>query len=114
MQRFQVATVRAGEDIYVDVYVFAYVRGVEEKGDNRRHGTEDNISKGRVTTHIHGRSNSQGVGQAHLSLPLPRRVLLSQITICTLDTRLHILITHNQTTLLIPRHKHHPLIRSRV
>jgi len=34
--------------------------------------------------------------------------------ISTLDASLYILIAHYQTTLLVPRHQHHPLVRPRV
>jgi len=39
----------------LDVYV---LRMVERNGGDRGQGTEDNISKGRVTTHVHKQSSS--------------------------------------------------------
>lgn len=34
--------------------------------------------------------------------------------ISTLNACLHILVAHHQTTLLIPGHQHHPLVRPRI
>jgi len=104
--------------------------------DRRR----QHFESGRMTTHIYKGSTSQmrGSTRPRLPPPLPRWMLLGKFTvvhrgcgkrrfdhqnenriekaspISTLDASLHILIAHYQTTLLIPRHQHHPLVRPRV